>query len=63
MTGVGEGGNNTLRKFGGRVKGLRVVVHPLGGSGGMPHRKLRNFRPSEIASGAFYQTICGFQMT
>jgi len=45
-----------LRKFWG-AKGLCVAAHPVGGSGGVPPapRKLWKFRPSEIASGAFFR--------
>ena len=32
--------------------GAARKVRPLVGSGGMPHQKMLNFRPSEIVSGA-----------
>ena len=32
--------------------GAMCEAHSLGGSGGMPHRKSLDFRPSEIVSGA-----------
>ena len=42
---------------------MHVIAYLLGGSGGMPpSRKFLNFRPSEIASGAF-QAICAFEIS
>jgi len=35
--------------------GVCRATHPQGGSGGMPHRKILIFRPTEITSGAFFR--------
>jgi len=36
-----------------------MAMLPVGGSGGMPPPgNFLNFRPSEIASGAIFQTVC-----
>ena len=55
------GQNDSYRKFGG-AKGLCAAGHPVGGFGGMPPPEIfLNFKPSEIASGAFFRPLfCGF---